>query len=51
MVLADVITYKYKLANTTMRGMPFEKEIDEKEKKSVTLMHSCHQFTLIIYDN
>ena len=49
MILADIITYKYKVSNTTMRGMPFEKNIGEKEKKSVTLMHSCHQFSANLF--
>ena len=44
MILADLVTNKFKAETKTMRGMPFNKDISEEEKKSVTLMHSNQQF-------
>ncbi len=44
MVAADLATLKYQAATKTMRGMPFGKDIDESDKKSITDMHSAQQF-------
>lgn len=44
MVLADIVSNEYKAETKTMRGMPFDKNMNEKEKISITLMHSNQQF-------
>lgn len=49
MVLADVVTNKYKAETKTMRGMPFNKDMNDVEKKSITLMHSNQQFGATMY--
>ena len=44
MVFADIVSNEYKAETKTMRGMPFDKNMNEKEKISITLMHSNQQF-------
>ena len=49
MILADLVTRKYKAATKTMRGMPFGNHISESIQKQVTKMHSNQQFNATLY--
>jgi hypothetical protein len=49
MILADIVSSKYKADTKTMRGMPFNDNINEIEKKGVTLMHTNQQFAATMF--
>ena len=49
MLLADVVTKHLHSNTTTMRDMPFGKNLTEQEQKSITRMHSYNQFSATIF--
>ena len=49
MLLADFVTRHLRSTTTTMRDMPFGKNLTEEEQKSITLMHSYNQFSATIF--
>lgn len=49
MLLADFVTRHFRSTTTTMRDMPFGKNLSEEEKVSITRMHSYNQFSATIF--
>lgn len=49
MVLADIVSKIYKIDSTTMRKMPFGKNISDKTKSIITKIHSAQQFGATSY--
>lgn len=48
MIFADIITYYYK-KETTMRAMPFDKNIQETDKKNITYFNSSQQIYATLF--
>ena len=53
MVLADVVTIRYQSNSTTMRNMPFDSRISEKDQMEIIMMQSSQQIgaTLFMFGN